>query len=214
MTQPKPVENAERAFSAADHEAFESAYHYFNKMLFGDKLPMCFITIQRKQGARGYFWNDKFQTRDGSLGAHELAMNPDTFSDRSDKDILSTFVHEMVHCWQEAFGSPSRSGYHNKEWAQKMREVGLKPVSVSNPGKETGQKCTHEIIEGGAFDFVATKLIDGGWVLGWESYKEPSTSSATNAKTKYTCGCNNNIWGKPGLTVTCDSCQMPFTEQQ
>jgi hypothetical protein len=44
--------------------------------------------------------------------------------------ILSTLVHEMVHVWQETYGNPSRRGYHNRQWAEKMREVGLQPSST------------------------------------------------------------------------------------
>lgn len=44
---------------------------------------------------------------------------------RTDRDILSTLLHEMVHHWQYRFGTPGRRGYHNIEFAAKMLEVGL-----------------------------------------------------------------------------------------
>ena len=31
----------------------------------------------------------------------------------------------MCHQWQQHFGKPSRNGYHNKQWADKMESVGL-----------------------------------------------------------------------------------------
>jgi predicted SprT family Zn-dependent metalloprotease len=75
---------------------------------------------------------------------HELALNPDNFTGRSDELILSTLVHEMAHVWQETYGEPSRRGYHNRQWAGKMREVGLQPTSTGEPGgMETGQSVTH-----------------------------------------------------------------------
>jgi hypothetical protein len=39
------------------------------------------------------------------ITAHELALNPDVFTGRSDELILSTLVHEMVHVWQETHGT-------------------------------------------------------------------------------------------------------------
>jgi hypothetical protein len=36
------------------------------------------------------------------------------------EDSLSTLFHEKAHLWQHHFGNPSRTGYHNKEWAACM----------------------------------------------------------------------------------------------
>lgn len=33
------------------------------------------------------------------------------------------------------------------------------------------------------------------------------------AKTKYACpGCNNAVWGKPGMRISCGDCGKPFRE--
>ena len=41
---------------------------------------------------------------------------------------------------------PGRTGYHNREWASKMLEVGLVPSDTGQPGgKQTGQHMTHYI---------------------------------------------------------------------
>jgi hypothetical protein len=84
-----------------EYSAFDSAYQWFNEQLFGSQLPPCLITLQRKSRSRGYFANDRFGHRlNATAFTDELALNPDTFGDHSDKDILSTLVHEMCHCWQ------------------------------------------------------------------------------------------------------------------
>lgn len=44
-----------------------------------------------------YFHAERFIGRDGELRHGELALNPDAFIGRSDADILSILVHEMVH---------------------------------------------------------------------------------------------------------------------
>jgi hypothetical protein len=50
-----------------------------------------------------------------------------------------------------------RRNYHNKEWAVKMREVGLIPTDTGQPGgKDTGQKVTHVIEPGGRFEQACT----------------------------------------------------------
>src|SRR5262249_36818397 len=105
---------------------FYTAYDYFNGVLFENKLPDCLITMQRSRRSRGYFASEQFghREREGEI-VDEIALNPATFCERTDREIVSTLVHEMVHQWQHRFGKPSRRGYHNREWARKMVEIGL-----------------------------------------------------------------------------------------
>ena len=57
------------------------------------------------------------------------------------------------------FGKPSRGGYHNKEWAEKMKEVGLIPSNTGLPGgKQTGQRMTHFFTKNGAFQKAFLKM--------------------------------------------------------
>jgi predicted SprT family Zn-dependent metalloprotease len=79
-------------------------------------------------------------------GRHELALNPDHFICRTDAEICSTLGHEMTHVWQHQFGQPSARGYHNREWAAKMKTMGLQPSNTGAVGgKETGQQMTHYV---------------------------------------------------------------------
>jgi len=118
------AEHQQRQITRDEYAGFDGAYEWFNKQLFDSQLPSCLITLQRKAHSHGYFANDRFGHRtDAEDRTDELALNPDTFVGRSDKDILSTLVHEMCHGWQQHFGKPSRTGYHNRQWAAKMIEV-------------------------------------------------------------------------------------------
>lgn len=78
---------------------------------------------------------------------------------RDDIEWHSTLVHEMCHLWQEDFGKPSRGGYHNRQWADKMIQVGLMPTDTGEPGGQlTGQRVTHYIIPDGKFEQVFKTL--------------------------------------------------------
>jgi hypothetical protein len=44
---------------------------------------------------------------------HELALNPDNFTGRTDEMILSTLAHEMAHVWQQTYGKPPRRPSNN-----------------------------------------------------------------------------------------------------
>lgn len=40
--------------------------------------------------------------------------------------------------------------------------------------------------------------------------KNPDKESKSGVRLKYSCGCNNNIWGKAGLDITCNECKTDF----
>jgi predicted SprT family Zn-dependent metalloprotease len=155
--QPTPTAYAE----------LQQAYDHFNTVLFRGQLPDCLITLQREKRTFGYFASTRFVNRNG-LQTDEIAMNPSYFGVRTVRATLSTLVHEMVHAWQFHFGKPSRAGYHNTEWAEKMERVGLMPSNTGKPGgKRVGQQMTHYIIDGGAYDRACADLLTAEFTLSW-----------------------------------------------
>jgi SprT-like family len=148
----------------------QAAYDHYNRVLFHDALPPCLITLHRESHrVLGYFSHKRFvRLSDGRTAADEIAMNPIHFAGRSLTAVLSTLVHEMVHLWQAHIGKPSRKVYHNKEWAEKMKIIGLQPSDTGEPGgKEIGQKMNHHITAGGAFDKATAVLLQEGFALSW-----------------------------------------------
>ncbi len=147
-----------------EYQGFQRAYDFFNRELFADTLPQVLVTLQRHANTRGYFSPERFNGRIERQTVHELALNPDTFTGRTDAMILSTLTHEMAHVWQETYGEPSRRGYHNRQWASKMCEIGLQPTTTGEEGgKETGQAVTHYIIPEGRFVRAYAKLSATGF---------------------------------------------------
>ncbi len=194
-----------------EYNGLQQAFDHFNHELFGAALPDVFITYPRKAHSAGYFSADRFSGRIGTFGRHELALNPDGFIGQSDEQICQTLVHEMAHAWQKAFGEPSARGYHNKQWAAKMKAVGLQPSSTGMVGgKETGQKMSDYIIPGGPFQKAYGKLARKGWVLNLQSAHRPGPKGGgpNTGKTAFTCeaDCGQNAWGKPSLDVICAPC--------
>jgi hypothetical protein len=197
-----------------------AAFDFFNRRLFDFTLPAALITLQRHKGARGYYSARRFEGRaDRSRETDEIALNPATFEDRTDAQILSTLVHEMVHHWQDHFGKSSRGRYHNREWADKMETVGLMPSDSGEPGgRRVGQRVTHYILTGGPFDQACQEVLAGGVRVEWQS-RETSTSGAhvrsNRSKTKYTCpACNLNAWAKPDVHLLCGDCGERMDAQE
>ena len=193
---------------------FLRAYRFFNQRLFLNRLPHCLITLHRHRTAYGYFWGKRYKNKDDVV-TDEIAMNPDFLRDRPDRVSLSTLVHEMVHLWQHHFGKASRSGYHNREWAEKMEQVGLMPSTTAAPGgARTGQNCSHYIIDGGPFDKACAALLAGGFHISWGSAPIAKISKGRSGKrTKYECPtCDTCAWGKDGLHIRCNDCDELMEE--
>jgi hypothetical protein len=45
-----------------------------------------------------------------------------------------------------------------------------------------------------------------------EETGEEEISEKYNSKTKYSCPCGNNVWGRPGLNIVCGECKEEFSE--
>ena len=197
------------AITPAQYRAFQEAYDFFNAELFSGSLPHVLVTLQRHAKARGYFAPERFTGRIEETAVHELAMNPDSFTGRTDEAILSTLAHEMAHVWQQSHGTPPRRSYHDRQWAAKMKEIGLQPSTTAAPGgKETGQSVTHYILPGGPYAKAYARLKATGFQLHWQSAPQGGQAKAKKAsKTKYTCPeCGQNAWAKPGTLLICGDC--------
>ena len=207
MSYERNMEQPE-AITPVEYGGLQMAFGHFNWFLFEGQLVDVFITYQRHAHSYGYFSADRFAGRVDAEGRHELALNPDGFIGRTDEQICSTLVHEMVHVWQQQYGKPGSRGYHNKQWAAKMKAVGLQPSSTGMPGgKETGQRVSHYVIPGGRYAGAFEALTMTEWKgLNLESaHREGSRKN----KTAFTCpSCDQRVWGKPDTRVVCEPCGL------
>lgn len=206
--------------TAQAYGELQMAYDHFNRALFAERLPPCLITLQRK-GRRtfGYYAASRFGTVDGKT-TDEIAMNPLHFKHGPVIDVLSTLVHEMVHLWQQHFGRPSRSAYHNREWAGEMLRIGLHPSDTGRPGgRMTGQQMSDYVLPGGRFEQAAQQLLATGFVITWFDHHgvrlEPFDPDAlivrarSGLRIKFTCpSCRASAWGKASLNLFCLDCQQ------
>ena len=197
------------------YDALQEAYDHFNGELFGDELPNCIITLKRKNRSYGSFSGKRYLRGDGRE-SDEIALNPAQFLERSLTDTLATLVHEMVHLWQHHHGTPGRGGYHNRQWAEKMKQVGLYPSSTgAGGGKETGDSMSHYIVSGGRFIGAVNILERRGFTIPWTEVPiiqptgsgmegTPGTESKSGKRVKYTCPvCQLNALAKHDAKLAC-----------
>lgn len=199
---------------------FQQVYELYNKRLFDDALPNCLITLQRRRRSYGYFCGDRFGREDGKT-TDEIALNPSHFRDRPLTEVLATLAHEMVHLWQHHHGTPGRGRYHNREWADKMKVVGLQPTDTGEEGgKETGDSVHHLVVPDGSFERLTKSIIAKGFAIRWKERPriapagaEEAAESATTAKEKksgkrirYLCShddCGQKAWAKHDANLIC-----------
>ncbi|WP_417538295.1 SprT-like domain-containing protein [Marinomonas sp.] len=159
------------------YSGLEKAFDHFNLELFALMLPPCLITLQRQKRTSGYYSPRRFLDPKRDVVVDEIAINPHYFAASPLIEVLQTLTHEMVHQWQEHHGKPSAGTYHNREWAAKMREIGLMPSHTGEPGgRQTGQKMSDYPIDGGAFEKSAERLVSTGFTVHWldvEGLREP-----------------------------------------
>lgn len=150
------------------YAALQGAADHFNEHLFEGKLPPVVITLQRGRNTFGYFSPDQWAHSGGRL-VSEIAINPAHFAKQSLLQMFQTIAHELCHLWQHTYGKPTRPGYHNQEWADKMEEIGLVPSSTGAPGGErVGQKMSDYPAVDGHFLSAAAALVDRqGFALNW-----------------------------------------------
>lgn len=195
--------------------AYRRMWDFFNLALFGGALRAVILNFSRHANTLGFFAPLRWER--GSTVTHEISLNPAYLKSRSPREVASTLVHEMAHLWQQENGKPSRRGYHNKEWAEKMETLGLMPSSTAAPGGDrTGQRVSHYIIEGGAFA-RAFDAMPAECLLPWtcEELGGAGKKKPLRSKVKFTCpGCEANAWGKPGLLLRCGECNLPMASEE
>jgi len=161
---------------------YQQAYDYFNRSLFGGELAPCLLNFSRHRGAMGFFVPSRWKNTKGQT-VHEISLNPDTLQ-RPLAESMGTLVHEMCHQWQFDHGTPSRNGYHNAEWANKMIEIGLTPSSTGQPGgNPTGQKVSHYITKGGRF-LESLDQMPAEYFLPWLSTGDIGIEKSKSKKPK------------------------------
>jgi predicted SprT family Zn-dependent metalloprotease len=191
-------------------------FNHFNRDLFAGELPDCLVTIRAKGRTQSFYHAKRFTALGNKSVTDEIAMNPAFFPAHPLREIAGTFVHEMAHHWQEQHGKPPRNGYHDRQWAAKMREIGLMPSDTEAVGgRQTGHHMSHYIVEDGAFALSFKRLEASGWQIGWGDAAaaapavggEGVVESPKHKRERFICpSCGPKMYGPLKARVRCDPC--------
>jgi hypothetical protein len=189
----------------------QAGFQFLNEALFDNRLPLCLQTLQRKSRCAGYYSPGKFVSMDGLRQVDEIALNPAYFRTQPPIEIFKTLAHEMTHCWQHHFGKPKKSGYHDKEWAAKMRSIGLQPSSTGAVGgKETGYHMAEYVLPGGPFALSYARFEATGQLVGWgDAFTRGVDDPVRPKRLKFICPhCGGNVHGTEKTATLCTFCTI------
>lgn len=203
----------------AQFAAYRAMWNYFNAVLFGGVLSHVILNFSRRARSLGFFAPERWKDSSNQT-THEVSLNPAYLTRGTMKDTASTLVHEMAHLWRHEQGNPPRGGYHDRQWADKMEQLGLMPSATAAPGgQRTGYKMSHYIVASGAFERAFEAMpadcqlpwmcgIDEDAIEGKGKGKNKGKEEAKRKlKLKYSCRkCELNVWGRAGLRLRCDDC--------
>jgi len=161
--------------------AIQDAYDWLNTNLFEGKLPAAMLVLSRNSNLLGgYFTPKRWFDEDGN-DIPEIAINANCLRNSGIVKAMVILCHEMVHLWQYVYGTPSRSGYHNKEWSDKAIEIGLQPFTAE--GKCIGQNVDTKLIVDGPAETAIAEMPED-FTLPWmtEPMEDPTKDGQNGQK--------------------------------
>lgn len=168
--------------------------------------PPCILAIEyRLRRYRGFAAKAVWSAQHGRK-LDQLTLVFDRGQPLDVKKLASTLAHEMIHATQFADNTSGVHNYHNADFRERMRSIGLQTSQTGEPGGATiGVGMTHYIIEGGPFDRVMDEILAEGFQFPCEvAIPTPDKSGGAKpatkrdpSKVKYYCPrCGQNAWAK------------------
>lgn len=103
-----------------------------------------------------------------------------------------TLLHELVHAWQQSFGTPGKGNHHNLEFRRKARSLGL---DVDRRGVTTflAESPFLDLLGRVGVDVTETWDIDQGGFgpLDGSERRQQRRPSGKSKLNKWSCGCTN-----------------------
>jgi hypothetical protein len=97
------------------------------------------ITLRADKKTRAYYTPRRWNSLKGEIAA-EIALNPRMLRDEPAETWLMELVHNLVHHWQHVEGTAGRARYHNRDFVERMKSVGLDVVRLDQAASAGAEK--------------------------------------------------------------------------
>lgn len=129
----------------------------------------------------------------------EIALNVRyLFGQRESWEVLGTLLHELLHAWQQAHGKPGKNNYHNRQFRDKAKSLGL---LIDKRG------VTGYAAESPFKDLLRRFDVD---VPFFEVPLPKEKVKGDSKLKKWSCGCINVWCAKAELDARCMKCGQRF----
>jgi len=133
----------------------------------------------------------------------EIAINARYLTgERQLWEVLGTLLHELLHGWQQAHGTPGKRNHHNREFRDKARELGL----IVDRRGVTGYASTSP--------FKDLLRQYGVEVSDAEIVPQVRVVAGKSKLKKWSCGCTNVWVAMQGFQGRCLKCGNDFTREE
>lgn len=133
------------------YECVVAISDHLSRHLFNGNLSSPLFTLTRGSRSLAHYVAARWHEPTGNA-VGEVCLNPTLFAQHSWLRLMQCVAEQLCHHWQHLHGNPSRPGYHNREWANKLEAIGLMPSSTGIPGgRRTGQIMSSYPLVGGSF---------------------------------------------------------------
>jgi hypothetical protein len=162
--------------------------------------------MQRSERRYGYFAGERFGHRRGTEIVDEIALDPRTFINRTDREIVSTLVHEMVQAIplrqartprlpQQAMGGGDGS---DRPYAVALRQARRQTHRPADDPLHPRRWIVR---------YTWQPLAEAGFTLDYQDRYALRPPDPKKVKVRYACPvCSIHVWGKPDLRLRCEVC--------
>jgi len=217
-SEPMLAHEIQPAIEEAD--ALTNAFEYLNEELFDNELPMVKLSLTRNPRVKKGHFAENAWVDEAGVEWHEIAINAQWYAEVQDWRLaMTTMVHEMGHLEQCARGNAGRESYHNRQYVDRMRAMGVDSLDMEGNRVSSGDRVSSSLIVGGKLEGVLLVMPEE-YIFPYlpklmpdDPPQEPRTAGPApepkkrGVKTKYTCAkCGLNMWGKPESRIACLDC--------
>jgi len=106
------------------HDIGKKLYEFYpriNERFFDAKVPTPVISFKRERRTHaGHYVPGR-----NEIGVLDNININSIYLGEGLAEILATLTHELAHSWQKNQGKPGKHNFHNQEFQNKMRSIGL-----------------------------------------------------------------------------------------
>lgn len=180
-----------------DYPLVDSAFYVASMRLVYSNYMLPWVDMRPNRLSNGFaVYNRKGEAIDYSNRDDRLMMSPigyqppDTWQWEGNEQLMDEIAQDANAIIASIFGRPVDSTLLIGEDEDARDEIFAEQIQ--------------------AFSATANLTLSSALLDGFNFTQQPVFEEKKQTRIKYTCGCDNNVWGRAGLNITCNACHALF----